>query len=48
MYLRAEVIDEDDGGVGRVRQAKGLSEDYGGVDRGRGIRDASEGLETMT
>ena len=45
--LRAEVIENDDGGVGRVRQAKGLSDNDVGIRRRRGIRDASEGSETM-
>ena len=48
MCLRAEGIDNDEGGVRRVRRAKGLRDDDRGVDRGRGIHDASEGLETTT
>ena len=48
MCLRAEGIDDDDSGVGRVRRAKGLSDSDGGVGRGQGIRDASKGLETTT
>ena len=46
--LRAEGIDNSDGGVGRLRRAKGLSDDDGGVGRGRGLRDASEVLETTS
>ena len=44
--LRAQGIVDDDGGVGRVRQARGLRDDDGGVGRGRGIYDASEGSDT--
>ena len=32
--LQDQSIDEDDGDVGRVRRACGLSDDDGGVDRG--------------
>ena len=46
--LQAQGIDDNDGGVGRVRQSGGLSEDDGGVGRGRGIYDESKGLETTT
>ena len=46
MCLQAEVIDNGDGGIGRVRRSKGGSDNNRGVDRGRGICDASEGLET--
>ena len=31
-----------------MRRAIGISDEDGGVGRGRGIRDASDGLETMT
>ena len=48
MCLRAEVIDDYGGGVGRVRRAKGLSDNDGGINRGRGIRDASKVSETTT
>ena len=48
MCLRAQGIDNDDGGVGRLRRASGLSDNNGGVRRGQGIRDAYEGLETTT
>ena len=48
MCLLADGIDHNDGGIGRLRRAKGLSDDDGGVFRGRGIRDASKGLETTT
>ena len=48
MRLRDQGIDNDDGGVGRVRWARRLSNDDGGVGRGRGIYDASEGSETTT
>ena len=46
--LRDQVIDDDNGGVGRVRRARGLSNDDGGFGRGQGIYDASKGLETTT
>ena len=46
--LQAESIDDNGGGVGRVRRAKGIINNDGVVDRGRGIRDASEGSETTT
>ena len=46
MCLRAEGIDDNNGGVGRVRRAKGLSDDDVGVGIVRGIRDVSEGSET--
>ena len=46
MHLRAQGIDNDDGNIGRLRQARGLSNDDRGVSRGRGIYDAPEGLET--
>ena len=46
MFLRAEGIDKN-GGVRRVRRAKGISDNDGGVGRGRGIHDASEVFETM-
>ena len=46
MCLRAQVIDDNDGSVGRVRRAHGRIDYEGGVGRGRGIRNASEGLET--
>ena len=48
MCLRAEGIDNNGGGIGRVGRSKGIGNDDGGVGRGRGIRDASKGLETMT
>ena len=48
MCLRAEGIDNNNGGVIRVRRSKGLNGNDGGVGRGQGIRDASEGSETTT
>ena len=48
MCLRTQGIDENDGGVGEGRQARGLSNNDEGVGRRRGIDDTSEGLETMT
>ena len=48
MFLRAQGIDEDNSGVGRVRRARGLSNDDEGVGRGREIRDGSEASETKT
>ena len=47
MCLQGQGI-EDDGGIGRVRRARGLSNDDEGVVRGRGIDDVSKGLETTT
>ena len=44
--LRSQGIDDNNGVVNRVRQARGLIDDDGGVRRGRGIYNASEGLET--
>ena len=46
--LRAQGIDNDDVGVGRVRRARGISDNDRGVGRGKEIRDVSEGLETTT
>ena len=43
--LQAQGIDNDNGGIGRVRLGRGLSNDDGGVGRGRGIDNAYEGLE---
>ena len=48
MHLRDQGVDDDDGGVGRVRRARVLSGDNGGVSRGRGIYGASKGSETTT
>ena len=48
MRLRAQGIDDNDSGVGRLRQTCGLSDDDGGVGTGQGIYNTSEGLETMT
>ena len=41
-------MDNNDGGVGRVRRAHGISNDNRGINRGRGIDDAYKGLETTT
>ena len=46
MCLRAQVIDDCKSGVGRGRQARGLSNDDRGVGGARGIYNVSEGLET--
>ena len=46
MCLQDQGIDNDDGGVIRVRWACGLSENNRGLGRGQGIYDASKGLET--
>ena len=46
VHLRAQGIDDDNGGVGRVRRSRGIRNDIRGIGRGRGIYDASEGLET--
>ena len=48
MCLRAYGIDDDGGGVGRVRWARRLSDNNRGVGRGRGIDDVSERSETRT
>ena len=45
MFLRAQYIDDNDDGVGRVRRTCGLRNDDGGVGRGRGKEYAYEGLE---
>ena len=47
MFLWAQGIDDNNGGVGRVRWAHGLSDDDVGVRRERGIYDGYEGLDTM-
>ena len=44
--LRAQGINNDNGGVGRARQACGISDNDGGVGRVQGIHNASKGLET--
>ena len=46
--LQAQGIDDNDGGVSRVRWAHGLRDNDRGVGRGRGIYKASKGLETTT
>ena len=46
MCLRAQVIDDDNGGVRRVRRSYGLSDNNRGVVIGREIDDAFKGLET--
>ena len=46
--LQAQVIDDNNGGVVRVRRARGLSDNGGGVGRGREIDNASKILETTT
>ena len=48
MCLRAQGIDNEGGGVVRVRQARGLSDDDRCVGRGQGIDNASEVLEKTT
>ena len=48
MFLRDQVIDDDDGVVDRVLRARGLSNNDGGVGIGKGIDDASNGLKTTT
>ena len=45
MCLRDQGIDNNDGGVIRVRQARGISDENRGVGRELGIDDASEELE---
>ena len=46
MCLRDQGIDDNNGGVGRVRWDRGLSDNDGGFVRGRVIRNASEVSET--
>ena len=48
MYLRAKGIDNSGIGIGRGRQARGLSDDDGCVRGGQVIYDTSEGSETTT
>ena len=48
MCLQTQGIDDGNSDVGRVRQDRGLIHNNGGISRGRGIRGASDGLETMT
>ena len=48
MCLRAQGIDNDDGGVGRGKRDRGLKNDGGGINRGRVIYNTAEGLETKT
>ena len=44
--LRAQVIDDNDGVIGRVKPFRGLRDNDRGVGRRRGIHDASEVSET--
>ena len=46
MCLRDQGIYNDDGVIGRVRRARGISDEGGGVGGGQGIYDASKGSET--
>ena len=46
MCLQDQVIENDDGGVNRRRQAQGISDNDGGIGRIQGIDSASEGSET--
>ena len=46
--LQDQVIDENDGGFGRVRQANRLGNDNRGVIRGQRIYDTSKVSETTT
>ena len=48
MHLQTQYFDDDDGSVGRVRRARGISNNNRGIERGRGIYDVSEGSETTT
>ena len=48
MCLRYQGIDDNNGGVVRVRQARGISDDDRGVGRGRGIHNTSEVSEKTT
>ena len=47
MCLRAQVIDNNKRGVGRVRRARGLRNNDVGFGRGQGMHNASKGSETM-
>ena len=47
-FLWDQVVDNNNGGVGGGRWAKGISNENGCVGRGRGIDDTSEGLEMTT
>ena len=46
MCLRYQGVDNDKGGVDRVRQVRRLSDNDVCVGRGQGIYNASKGLET--
>ena len=46
--LRAQGIDDDGGGVGRVRRDRRLSDKDRGTVRGQGIDDAYEGSQSTT
>ena len=48
MCLQDQGIDDNNGVVGRVIQARGLNNYDGGVGRGQGIDNAFEGSETTT
>ena len=48
MCLWDQGIVDDNGNIGRLRQARRTSDNDRGVGRGRGIEDAYEGSETMT
>ena len=48
MCLRDQGIDDDDGGISRVRRERGVSNNNRGVGRRQGIDDTSKGSETMT
>ena len=48
MCLRAQSIDDDNGGGIRARWSHVRSDDEGGIGRGQGIDDASKVLETTT
>ena len=48
MCLRAQGIDDNDGGLVRGRRARGPSNYNRCISGGRGIYNASEGLDTNT
>ena len=48
MCLWDQGIDNDGGGVARLRRARRLSDDNRGIGRGQGIRNVSKVLETPT
>ena len=48
MCLQAQLINDDNSGVGRERQAQVIDEYYGSVEGGQGIDNSAKGSETTT